>query len=152
LSRFVTIPAGYDQLAKDFTRYFLNTEEMTPLFDVAFMVGQGKQKKKLAGVRAILGVRSRYHFYVQLYRFYYFSNKETRGGFCLNRVEFDMRHFHQSQIIWLVCLSGCFKRCYMESRRDSDLLKFPWPNSWLEQCQLLCLPKDQSQIFYKFPI
>lgn len=30
-----------------------------PLFDVVFMVGQSKQKAKLIGVRAILGVRSR---------------------------------------------------------------------------------------------
>lgn len=29
------------------------------LFDVFFLVGQGKQKQKLFGVRAILGVRSR---------------------------------------------------------------------------------------------
>ncbi|XP_035704947.1 uncharacterized protein LOC110846270 isoform X3 [Folsomia candida] len=51
--------AGYDQLAKDFTKFFLNTDEPTPLFDVVFLVGQGKQKSKLFGVRAILGVRSR---------------------------------------------------------------------------------------------
>jgi len=31
----------------------------THLFDVAFNVGQGKNKTKLYGVRAILGVRSR---------------------------------------------------------------------------------------------
>ncbi len=29
------------------------------LFDVTFLVGQGRAKKKLWGVRAILGVRSR---------------------------------------------------------------------------------------------
>ena len=38
----------YDQLAKDFTRMFLNTEGNTltnaQLFDVVFMVGQSKQK------------------------------------------------------------------------------------------------------------
>lgn len=38
----------YDQLAKDFTRMFLNTEDNTSvnaaLFDVIFMVGQSKQK------------------------------------------------------------------------------------------------------------
>ncbi|XP_018576857.1 uncharacterized protein LOC108915334 [Anoplophora glabripennis] len=53
----------YDQIAKDFTRMFLNTEANTlanaQLFDVAFLVGQSKQKVKLVGVRAILGVRSR---------------------------------------------------------------------------------------------
>ncbi|XP_066245501.1 uncharacterized protein rsh isoform X1 [Euwallacea similis] len=53
----------YDQIAKDFTKYFLNTEENSAansqLFDVTFMVGQSKQKVKLVGVRAILGVRSR---------------------------------------------------------------------------------------------
>ena len=30
-----------------------------PLFDITFLVGQGKVKAKLFGVRAILGVRSR---------------------------------------------------------------------------------------------
>lgn len=38
----------YDQLAKDFTRMFLNSEANTlansQLFDVVFMVGQSKQK------------------------------------------------------------------------------------------------------------
>lgn len=40
----------YDQLAKDFTRVFLNSEENSaanaPLFDVVFLVGQSKQKVK----------------------------------------------------------------------------------------------------------
>ena len=53
----------YDQLAKDFTRVFLNSEQSmllnAHLFDVVFLVGQSKQKAKLIGVRAILGVRSR---------------------------------------------------------------------------------------------
>ncbi|XP_044749572.1 uncharacterized protein LOC123310202 [Coccinella septempunctata] len=53
----------HDQIAKDFTRMFLNTEENIQvngqLFDVIFMVGQSKQKTRLIGVRAILGVRSR---------------------------------------------------------------------------------------------
>ncbi|KAJ4431709.1 hypothetical protein ANN_20311 [Periplaneta americana] len=53
----------YDQLAKDFTRMFLNNEENTTnnanLFDVVFLVGQSKQKTRFIGVRAILGVRSR---------------------------------------------------------------------------------------------
>lgn len=51
---------GYDQLAKDFSKVFLNMEPPTMLFDVSFLVGQGKQKQKLYGVRAILGVRSRF--------------------------------------------------------------------------------------------
>lgn len=38
----------YDQLAKDFTRVFLNAEQNilqnAQLFDVVFMVGQSKQK------------------------------------------------------------------------------------------------------------
>ena len=51
---------GYDQLAKDFSRMFLNVDGPTLLFDVSFQVGQGKNKIKLYGVRAILGVRSRY--------------------------------------------------------------------------------------------
>ncbi|KAF5272572.1 hypothetical protein FQR65_LT04911 [Abscondita terminalis] len=53
----------YDQLAKDFTRVFLNAEQNVlqnaQLFDVVFLVGQSKQKVKFIGVRAILGVRSR---------------------------------------------------------------------------------------------
>ena len=50
---------GYDQLAKDFSKVFLNVDGPTLLFDVSFQVGQGKNKIKLYGVRAILGVRSR---------------------------------------------------------------------------------------------
>ncbi|CAG5097915.1 Similar to RAP1GAP: Rap1 GTPase-activating protein 1 (Homo sapiens), partial [Cotesia congregata] len=54
----------YDQLAKDFTRVFLNNADNIQLhanlFDVAFLVpGQQKQKVRFIGVRAILGVRSR---------------------------------------------------------------------------------------------
>ncbi|XP_063696764.1 uncharacterized protein LOC134827846 [Culicoides brevitarsis] len=53
----------YDQLAKDFTRVFLNSEpsclQNAHLFDVVFLVGQSKQKARFIGVRAILGVRSR---------------------------------------------------------------------------------------------
>lgn len=52
----------HDQLAQDFQRAFLNAEPQVQnpqLFDVAFLVGQSKQKVKLIGVRAILGVRSR---------------------------------------------------------------------------------------------
>lgn len=53
----------YDQLAKDFTRVFLQDEANIAvnanLFDVIFLVGQSKQKSRLIGVRAILGVRSR---------------------------------------------------------------------------------------------
>ena len=60
---------GQDQLAKDFTRAFQYptigwSAKMTlsSIFDVTFMVGTGKNKTKLSGVRAILGVRSRYYF------------------------------------------------------------------------------------------
>ncbi|KAL0114068.1 hypothetical protein PUN28_011408 [Cardiocondyla obscurior] len=54
----------YDQLAKDFTRVFLNNSANvtlnTSLFDVSFLVpGQQKQKIRFIGVRAILAVRSR---------------------------------------------------------------------------------------------
>lgn len=54
----------YDQLAKDFTRVFLNNsaniELHASLFDVSFLVpGHSKQKVRFIGVRAILGVRSR---------------------------------------------------------------------------------------------
>jgi len=54
----------YDTLAKDFTKFFINSESNVSinghLFDVVFLVGQSKQKTKFIGVRAILGVRSRY--------------------------------------------------------------------------------------------
>ncbi|MPC40836.1 hypothetical protein E2C01_034405 [Portunus trituberculatus] len=51
---------GHDQLAKDFTRAFHNSDNQfnNMLFDVTFLVGSGKEKCKLYGVRAILGVRS----------------------------------------------------------------------------------------------
>ncbi|XP_059620378.1 uncharacterized protein LOC132264278 [Phlebotomus argentipes] len=52
----------HDQLAQDFQRAFMNADPQVQnpqLFDVAFLVGQSKQKVKLIGVRAILGVRSR---------------------------------------------------------------------------------------------
>ncbi|XP_050477240.1 uncharacterized protein LOC126867115 isoform X4 [Bombus huntii] len=54
----------HDQLAKDFTKVFLNNEENTTLntnlFDVCFLVhGPQKQKVRFFGVRAILAVRSR---------------------------------------------------------------------------------------------
>jgi RAP1 GTPase activating protein 1 len=62
-----------EQLAEDFSRAFSNPTKpetelvsgetgkpvTTHLFDVSFNVGQGKNKTKLYGVRAILGVRSR---------------------------------------------------------------------------------------------
>lgn len=55
----------YDQLAKDFTKVFLNSAENVTLnaslFDVSFLVpGHQKQKVRFIGVRAILGVRSRF--------------------------------------------------------------------------------------------
>jgi hypothetical protein len=50
-----------DQMAKDFGAAFVKSHpESNNLFDVTFLVGdKGKPKKKLFGVRAILGVRSR---------------------------------------------------------------------------------------------
>ena len=55
---------GQDQLARDFTRafqYLSNGRKVsTSIFDVTFIVGTGKNKTKISGVRAILGVRSRY--------------------------------------------------------------------------------------------
>ena len=54
---------GQDQLARDFTRafqYLSNGRKVTSsIFDVTFIVGTGKNKTKISGVRAILGVRSR---------------------------------------------------------------------------------------------
>ena len=54
---------GQDQMAKDFSKaFYLPPGGGAPplnLFDISFLVGQGKQKTKLWGVRAILGVRSR---------------------------------------------------------------------------------------------
>ena len=51
---------GYDQLAKDFSKSFLQEDgPHKMLFDVVFHVGVGKQKVRFLGVRAIVGVRSR---------------------------------------------------------------------------------------------
>ena len=51
---------GQDQMARDFAAAFVHTNyELNNLFDIVFIVGQGANKKKLYGVRAILGVRSR---------------------------------------------------------------------------------------------
>ena len=52
---------GHDQLAKDFTKAFHigETHPKNALYDVTFLAGTGKEKTKLFGVRAILGVRSR---------------------------------------------------------------------------------------------
>ena len=54
---------GQDQLARDFTKAFQYPKDGRDppvyTFDVIFIVGQGKFKTKLFGVRAILGVRSR---------------------------------------------------------------------------------------------
>ena len=56
---------GQDLMAKDFTKaFYLPPDGSDPpvnLFDITFIVGQGKNKTKLHGVRAILGVRSRYY-------------------------------------------------------------------------------------------
>lgn len=51
-------------MARDFARAFHMPPGSNPppnlgLFDITFVVGQGKNKTKLYGVRAILGVRSR---------------------------------------------------------------------------------------------
>lgn len=71
----------YDQLAKDFTRVFLNMEpsclQNAQLFDVVFLVGQSKQKARFIGVRAILGVRSRV-FQVNIIRLIKFMKNSFR--------------------------------------------------------------------------
>lgn len=76
----------YDQLAKDFTRVFLNNsanvELNANLFDVAFLVpGQQKQKVRFIGVRAILGVRSRY------------DNKINKIIICIKSIELSFFFF-----------------------------------------------------------
>ncbi|CAM1314793.1 Uncharacterised protein g6651 [Pycnogonum litorale] len=48
---------GYESLAKDFAKAF--KPEKTPLFDIVFNVGTGKEKSKVFAARAILAVRSR---------------------------------------------------------------------------------------------
>ena len=58
---------GQDQMAKDFAKAFYISPEVTMLglppptnvFDITFIVGNGRDRVKLYGVRAILGVRSR---------------------------------------------------------------------------------------------
>lgn len=74
----------YDQLAKDFTRVFLNVEpsclQNAQLFDVVFLVGQSKQKARFIGVRAILGVRSRV-FQVSIFRSFPFRFVSTDQKF-----------------------------------------------------------------------
>jgi len=63
LNTFHMSQIDYDQLAKDFTKVFLNIDPScitnAHLFDVVFLVGQSKQKSRYVGVRAILGLRSR---------------------------------------------------------------------------------------------
>jgi RAP1 GTPase activating protein 1 len=55
---------GQDQMARDFAKAFVfpkdGSEPLPNLYDIIFLVGQGKNKTRLYGVRAILGVRSRY--------------------------------------------------------------------------------------------
>ena len=55
---------GQDQMARDFSRAFVKTNaEINTLFDVTFLVGDKavKVKKKLFGVRAILGTVLLWH-------------------------------------------------------------------------------------------
>lgn len=78
----------YDQLAKDFTRVFLNMEpsclQNAQLFDVVFLVGQSKQKARFIGVRAILGVRSRV-FQVSTFRsFRFVSSRPIKNSLVRN--------------------------------------------------------------------
>lgn len=103
---FISFPPSppttdYDQLAKDFTRVFLNLEpsclQNAHLFDVVFLVGQSKQKARFIGVRAILGVRSRV-FQVRL------SHVTT---FNMPKFSIDTR-----------------RKCYMESKPDLDHRKY----------------------------
>ena len=102
----------YDQLAKDFTRVFLNSEpsclQNAQLFDVVFLVGQSKQKARFIGVRAILGVRSRV-FQVSLFG-------ETSLGFG-----------DEEQLT--------SRKCFTEFKLVLDHLKFRWPNSLLVRLQ-----------------
>ena len=53
---------GHDRLAEEFNRAFHSADaanNKSMLYDVTFLVGASKEKTKLMGVRAILGVRSR---------------------------------------------------------------------------------------------
>ena len=74
---------GHDQMARDFAKAFvflqkpckdlsktaLSSNKANSLFDVSFLVGQGKAKTRLYGVRSILGVRSRHVYRVELISF-----------------------------------------------------------------------------------
>lgn len=91
----------YDQLAKDFTRVFLNSEQSillnSHLFDVVFLVGQSKQKIKLIGVRAILGVRSRV-FQVNSPNWGDNKRSGATAGLCSNLNEFFLCAMFQEML------------------------------------------------------
>lgn len=106
----------YDQLAKDFTKVFLNEEpsclQHAQLFDIVFLVGQSKQKTRLIGVRAILAVRSRV-FQV-----------------CVNNAIWISWEF--SIINWTLSMVS-YRKCCMAFSLDLDHRKFPLPSCWPDQ-------------------
>lgn len=93
----------YDQLAKDFTRMFLNSEENTlansQLFDVVFLVGQSKQKVRLVTIHI-----------------------DENNSFKICR-----RNLSEFEPFW-GCAVESFKRCCTASKQDLVHLKFLSPN------------------------
>lgn len=95
----------YDQLAKDFTKMFLNAEPNSitnaAMFDVVFLVGQSKQKV--------------------FPNFIIIDQKNLiRFLFQQNNFRLDSSAFEQ----FLVSVAECFKKCFMEFKPDLDRLKF----------------------------
>lgn len=119
----------YDQLAKDFTRVFLNQEtsilQNAHLFDVVFLVGTQKQKTRLIGVRAILGVRSRVFQVIS------------------------------SNFLIIFIIKKSCRKCYMEFKLVLDLHKCQLQNFSLDLLQHFSRLKiivQKAPISFKFPI
>lgn len=121
----------YDQLAKDFTRVFLNDEPScltnAHLFDVVFLVGQSKQKARLIGVRAILGVRSRVFqvgtqpcLWIYLYLYLSLSNRKCFMAF---RRALDHRRYQLPR--YLPDLPHHSSRRRIKSRRATTIWLCP---------------------------
>lgn len=112
----------YDQLAKDFTRMFLNSEENTltnsQLFDVVFLVGQSKQKVSKYIINNPCEMKILITFSPL------FSSKHQFIA-VFNSLRRNSLGFEQSSVFAVVSS----KRCYTEFRRVLVPRKFQSPNS-----------------------